>query len=307
MEDAMTTTRESRRPYRIEFLYRPGRNWSDRRLAGLVRELRDTAATCFDELPNYQVMTGTREELSDKVLAVAWRKDGRMAGFCATVVLPVADVGKVLHLGLTCVRPEDRGNGLTHMLTRKAVAGYLMRRKPVGRLWVSNCAAVLSSLGNVALHFDHVFPAPGEKSRPTLTHQRIAAAISLHYRHKMFVPASSRFDPETFVFKGSIQNTVFAKEGGDQQFHHRLDDLNAFYLNLLDFDAGDEVLQIGCASTIGAMKHLYKKRVRRPTAVQQRRQLQPAIAFDDDAYDDLMMPLPVAATASAQLPQYPYR
>jgi hypothetical protein len=143
------------------------------------------ARTCFAELPDYQCLRGTREELSDKVISVARRLDGTMAGFCSMALLPVPRVGQVLHMGLTCVRPEDRSAGLTHLLNSKAVTHYLVRYRPLGRQWISNVACVLSSLGNIALHCDNVYPSPFQDSQPSKTHLRIAEAINHKYREKI--------------------------------------------------------------------------------------------------------------------------
>lgn len=305
----MKRVKRGNQTYRIEFVNRPGRKYSNARLSALVTELRATAATCFATLPDYQVMAGTREELADKVLAMAWRSDGRMAGFCSCVVLPVPGVGKVLHLGLTCVRPEDRGTGLTHLLTRRAVTGHLLRHRPLGKVWVSNCAAVLSSLGSVALHFHDVYPSPQRSTSPSPTHQRIARAINSHYRHKMFVPESSTFDADSFIFRGSIKETVFAKEGDDSRFFHRQDSLNDFYRSLLDFERGDEVLQIGYASTFGAVRHLYRKRFTRrlPRPATPPASPEPlAVFLDEETFAmqlDSFVPPPTMADS---LPAYPY-
>ncbi|MBN1772998.1 MAG: hypothetical protein JXB32_17140 [Deltaproteobacteria bacterium] len=69
-------------------------------------------------------------------------------------------MGPVLHRGLTWVRPDARGRGLTHKLTSHAGIGHLLRCRPFGRLWITNCACVLSSLGHVALNLDDVYPSP---------------------------------------------------------------------------------------------------------------------------------------------------
>jgi len=264
--------RKRKSPYRLQFVDRPGWSLQGHALQRLVQELRETAATCFDEVPPYQAMSGTRDELCDKVLSVARRRDGRMAGFCSTVLLPVPGVGEVLHLGLTCVRPEDRGAGLTHLLTQKVVAGYLIRHRPLGRLWVSNCAAVLSSLGNVALHFENVHPSPLLRQAPSDKHVRIARAIAARYREKMFVHARAQFDESRFVFRGSVKGTVFQKAKDDRRYHHRNGALNSFYSRLMDFENGDEVLQVGYVSTLSTVKYAYRRRSR-PRA-------QPARALD---------------------------
>jgi hypothetical protein len=246
-------------PYKYRFLYRPGLTMSDAAIRHLVSEMRGVAASCFDEIPLYQAMTGTREELSDTVIAAAWRSDGTMAGFCSTVILHVDGVGDVQHLGLTCVRPDDRSHGLTHILTHKAVAGYLMRHKPiVGKLWVSNCAAVLSSLVNVSIHFEQVYPSPFRKARITDNHRKIAEAIDRHYRHKIYINRDAIFDADAFVFRGSVKGTVFQKSEGETSYYHRNRELNEYYKNRMVFNNGDEVLQVGYATTLAAVRHMLR-------------------------------------------------
>ena len=256
-----TKKKSPEKKYRIEFLYRPGITLTETACASLVAEVRHIASTCFDEVPDYQVMRGTPEELNDKALAVARRSDGTMAGFCSCVLLPVEDVGEVLHLGLTCVHPDDRSAGLTHKLTRKVAVSYMVRHKPIGRkLWVSNCAAVLSSLGNVAQHFENVFPAPMEENRPMPEHFRIADAVDRLYRDKIYIMADAIFDRSTFVFRGSVRDTVFQKAEDDVRYHHRKPLLNDFYKDRMNFRDGDEVLQIGFISALTPLKHMLRRR-----------------------------------------------
>jgi len=247
-------------PYRIQFLYRPGKKLGDEAIQILVRELREVAGTCFETIPPYQALLGSREELSDKVITVARQSDGSMVGFCSTVLLPVPGVGEILHLGLTCVRPEARGAGLTHLLMKKAVVGYLLRHKPVGRVWVTNCAAVLSSLGNVALYFDRVVPCPFGKIQPSEKHVRIARAIGEKYRRKIYIREEAVLDEKRFVFRGSVRDTVFQKSASDTRFHHRNGFLNEYYKRLMNFHEGDEVLQVGHVSVLTALRHGRRKR-----------------------------------------------
>lgn len=248
------------KPYRIQFLYRPGLHLPDRDLQNLVQEIREVAATCFETIPEYQALEGSRQELSDKVITVARQSDGSVAGFCSTVLLPVPGLGEVLHLGLTCVRPDARGSGLTHLLMKKAVVGYLLRRKPIGRLWITNCAAVLSSLGNVALYFDRVVPCPFGKNRPSQKHLRIARTIDEAYRGKIYIREDAVLDEGRLVFRRSVKDTVFQKSPEDTQFHHRSQFLNEYYRKLMDFNEGDEVLQIGHVSVLTALRHGRRKK-----------------------------------------------
>lgn len=252
--------------HRIEFLFRPGCLLSDAAVNRLARELREVAGECFEQIPDYQCLRGTRSELSDKVITVARSPDGTMAGFCSAVLLPVDGVGEVFHLGLTCVRPEDRGTGLTHRLTSRALVQYLLRYRPVGRLWISNVAGVLSSLGNVALHMEQVYPSPfvSEPERPE--YYRIAEAIDRHYRDKIHIAKDASFDWRGFVFRGSVAGSVFQKEQADARFRHRDDALNRYYEAMLQFDRGDEILQIGHVSLLTGLKYRLGRR-RRPQVI----------------------------------------
>ncbi len=258
-KDVNHTDKQKKAMYRYQFLYRPGLHLGDVDLRHLVASMRGVASSCFDGIPEYQAMTGSRDELAGTVIAAAWRSDGTMAGFCSTVILQVPGVGDVQHLGLTCVRPEDRSNGLTHILTHKAVAGYLLRHKPViGKLWVSNCAAVLSSLANVSLHFEQVYPSPFATAQLTESHRKIAEAIDRHYRHKIYIDRDATFDNDAFVFRGSVKGTIFQKSSGETCYYHRNHGLNEFYKNRMVFENGDEVLQVGYATTFAAFRHLLR-------------------------------------------------
>ncbi len=254
--------------HHLELHIRPGVHLSPAALSRLVSELQDVAATCFDTLPDYQCISGRPEVLARNVIAVARRPDGTAAGFCSALLLPVDGVGDVLHLGLTCVRPDDRGGGLTHKLTSHMLLGYLTRERPLERVWVSNVACVLSSLGNVALHFDDVHPAPWTPG-PSRTHRRIGAAISAHHRGDIYIRDDADFDPQGFVFRGSnAPGNMFCKAEDDARFHHRERALNDWYAERIDFAAGDEFLQVGHVSlrrllTYGARRAVLPTRPRR--------------------------------------------
>lgn len=242
------------RDIRIEFYHRPARTLAPADARRLVDALRRVGETCFDALPDYQVFRGLAA-LDDKVITVARDRDGRMLGFCAGILLDVPGVPHVLHLGLTCVDPDARGRRLTHRLTGRLAMQYLARHNPLGRTWISNVACVLSSVGNVALNFDAVFPSPW-LDRPSATHRQIAEVIAARYRDDIHIDAHAELDPRRFVFRGSVPGTVFHKEADDARFHHREAGLNDFYRALLDFDAGDEVVQIGHFSLATLRRYL---------------------------------------------------
>ena len=249
----------SRQPYRFQFLYRPGLYLPDDALQRMVPELQRVGAECFPEIPDYQCLTGSREGLMDKVMVVAWRPDGKVAGFCSAMLVKVPDMGHVLHLGLTCVGIDDRGAGLTHGLTSRLVIRNLLRGNPFRRQWVSNVACVLSSLGNVARNFDNVYPSPYYKDAPSAAHLKIARAIDKNYRPQIYIDDTAQLDEKAFVFRGSVHGTVFQKDANDTRYHHRNVTLTAWYQRLLNFEQGDEAIQIGHYSWATLLRYLVRR------------------------------------------------
>jgi hypothetical protein len=244
----------------IEAYQEPGRILPDESIDDLARDIREIAGDCFHELPEYQALVGTRKALSDKLIALAKDENGTPQGFCSMVFLDIKDVGRILHLGLTCVRPEARGKRLTHLLIKKALTGYLFKQNPFGKTWISNCAGVLSSLGNVAMHFEQVYPSPFYAGRPGTTHLKIARAINDQFRQEMYILQDAVLDERKFVFRGSVKDTVFHKEKNDLIYHHRKSGLNRFYANMMNFEQGDEVLQIGYFRMISLIKYILRRR-----------------------------------------------
>lgn len=249
------------KPAVIDVFFKPGITMDNNELEHFINLISETSETCFDEVPPYQVFKKNRDEMKDKVISVAWKDNSKkqIDGFCSSVLLPVKGIGEVLHLGLTCVRPEARNRGLTHLLTHRVVASQLIKINPlIGKLWISNCAAVISSLVNVSLFFEKVYPSPFIRNRKRPEHTIIAESINKYYRDKMYINSKAEFDEDNFIFRGSVKDTVFQKDENDARYHHRNKILTGYYKNIMNFEEGDEVLQIGYASTFAAMRHILR-------------------------------------------------
>lgn len=245
--------------YKVEFFYRPGQRLHRGEIATLQDELRNVASHCFDEIPEYQCLEKSPTALGDKVITVAQNKEGKIVGFCSALLIPMEGLGEVLHLGLTCVDPVARGHRLTHKLTSKLLMHYLLRHRPFSKVWVSNVACVLSSLGNVAKNFENVFPSPYYQAKPTVEQLTIAAAIDQHYRKDIAISEDAEFCPHTFLFKGSVKGSVFEKEESDSRYYHRNKELNQFYMDLIQFERGDEVLQVCSVSLATLARYLLRR------------------------------------------------
>ena len=207
--------------YTYEVLFYPGRYMDKTSREKLVEELQTVAAECFCEAPSYQALSGRKEELDRAVICTSRNEEGRLMGFCSALALPVENIGNVLHLGLTCVHPDARGMNLTHHLTSKLLLKYLFKESMFKETWISNCACVLSSLGNVAMYFEELYPSPYGVAKPAQRHMKIADAIDKHYRDSIAINDSAVFNSEKFVFEGSVDGTVFEKDSNDERYHHR--------------------------------------------------------------------------------------
>jgi len=245
--------------YQYEQLMFPGKTLSPDALNLLVLELREVAASCFQDTPNYQALSGKKVELDKAVICLARDDQGQLMGFCSALLLPVEGHGNVLHLGLTCVHPDSRGQNLTHHLTSKLLLNFIVKKSLFKETWISNCACVLSSLGNVAMYFENLYPSPYGVKEPSSRHLGIARAIDKNYRESIAINETAKFDISRFVFEGSVGGTVFEKDSSDARFHHRDHALTQYYQDLLSFERGDEALQIGKVSILTFPKYLVRK------------------------------------------------
>lgn len=247
---------------KIEVYDRPGRYLNEVEFESLVADLRSVASDCLDELPHYQCLTGERKEFERLIIAVCRGKDGKMLGFCSSYILDAGSYGEVLHLGLTCVRPLARRMGLTHKLTSKVLTTYLFRQSIFKVSWVSNVACVLSSLGNVALHFDEVYPSP-YRVEANSDHKAIASLINEKYRWELYIREEAKFNEKNFIFEESVLGNIFQKKETDKRYHHRSKELSEYYAGLMNFERGDEVLQIGKVSLLTFPRYLLKNMTKR--------------------------------------------
>lgn len=249
--------------FKYDVLVYPGIYMSKEELSTLTDELRNVSSKCFDEVPYYQTLTGKRDEFQRAIICTARNSKGVLVGFCSSLVLDIDAIGSVLHLGLTCVDPIARRKKLTHKLMNKLLVKYLLMESPINGVWVSNCACVLSSLGNVALYFEDIYPSPFNNKAPSAQHLKIAQGISQSHRAAMAVNYDANFNCKTFVFEGSVSDSVFEKSESDAKYYHRNPELTDYYKNILNFERGDEVLQVGRVSLLTLPKYVFSSSLRK--------------------------------------------
>jgi len=244
---------------KIEVIRYPGKILSPIRLEELINELRLVASTCFSDVPNYQILSGEKDDCDRAIVSIARNHKGEILGFCSALILPLSKSEKFFHTGLTCVRPSARGLKLTHKLTSKVLITYIIRESLFKKVWVSNCACVLASIGNVAKHFDDVYPSPYFNDVPKPKHKAIARKISESYREQIAINKTAVYNSQKFVFEGSVSNSEFQKESTDSRFYHRDQRLTEYYKKLLNFERGDEIVQVASCSLLTFPRYFFKR------------------------------------------------
>jgi hypothetical protein len=247
---------------------RPGRWMTPDDLAGIVDDLRAVAAKTLDGASlDYGVLTGSAERLEQAILTLLYHRDtGEPVAFNALTVMRLTVRGieqDVLHMGLVMVDPTFRSRRLSWVLYGLSVMLTFFHQQ-LRPLWISSVTQVPAVYGMVAESFDQVFPAGRRDGRRAHTHLVIARQIMDGHRHVFGVGDEAGFDPERFVitnaYTGGSDNLKKSFESAPK---HRNDDYNRLCEEQLDYERGDDFLQIGLFNLGTARRYLMRSVPRR--------------------------------------------
>jgi hypothetical protein len=229
---------------------RPGLWMEDGQRQQLLADLRQVAERANPGGPlDYGIFFGDPQVLDRVVITLLRdRHTGQPFAFNAMtwMSLPIQPRPmEVLHLGLVLVDPGQRQRGFTWILYG-LTCFLLFIRHGLKPIWVSNVTQVPAVVGSVAQNYDRVHPDP-RHSRPASFQQRLLArAIMAHSRSVFGVGPEADFDAQRFVitnaYTGGSDNL---KKTLEQAAMHRDPRFNAFCAAELDYQRGDDVLQIG--------------------------------------------------------------
>lgn len=239
------------RRFEVAMWERPGRWLDDADLARMVEDLRLVARASQEgkEVPAYGVLLGQRADLACRVVTIVYTRDeGRPVGFNALAYFDIplgARIESVLHLGLTCVDPEFRRQRLPALLY--GVATFLLLFKSGLRgFWISNVTQVPAVAGMVAENYAGVYPHYNLRNRQTFKHLVLARAIMLDHRDAFGVGAEAGFDEASQIITNAYTGgSDELKKTFDDAPKHRRPEVNEFCRRALDYDRGDDVLQLG--------------------------------------------------------------
>src|SRR5690606_35457525 len=113
-------------------------------------------------------------------------------------------------------------------------------------LWISNVSQVPAVVGMVAETFSDVFPSPRPGARRSFDHLTLARQIMARHRSAFGVGPEAGFDEPRFVITDAYTGGSDAlKKAFEQAAPHRTEAYNAFCRDQLDYERGDDLIQIG--------------------------------------------------------------
>lgn len=234
----------------VRVLERPGEWLTEAELQQLVADLRHVVKTSIPkENLNYGVLTGEKSALSRAVITIIYdRKTKEPVAFNALAYMPCQlrqQPVDVLHLGLVVVSPLRREGGFSWILYG-LTSIMLFLRSRFRPIWVSNVTQVPAIIGKVTESFSDVYPSPRSAKQPSIDHLMLAKQIMTKYRHVFGVGTDASFDEKKFVIANAYTGgSDHLKKKFTEAQPHRKEDYNNFCLSHLNYDRGDDFLQLG--------------------------------------------------------------
>ncbi|WP_136440543.1 hypothetical protein [Pacificoceanicola onchidii] len=247
--------------FETRIVERPGLWMAPEDLAALTEDLKDIAAkTLARGSLNYGVFSGDPERMKATIVTLVRRKDtGQPVAFNALAIMDIADMPEpteVLHLGLVMVDPDQQSRGLSWVLYGLTCL-LLLFRNQLRPLHISNVTQVPAVVGMVSETFSDVFPTPARPRERALRHLLLARQIMAQHRHVFGVGAEAGFDEDRFVITNAYTGgSDDLKKTFDQAQKHRDDQYNAFCRDALDYERGDDILQIGQIDLVAGTGYL---------------------------------------------------
>ncbi|MDR2214400.1 MAG: hypothetical protein LBE59_00980 [Nevskiaceae bacterium] len=252
---------------RIRIVERPALCLEACDLRQLVNDLRRiaTASVPAGEL-HYGIFDPDDDGLRRCVVTLIHDAQGNPIAFNALALLDVMVRGEretVVHLGLVLVDPGSRSQGLSWILYGLTCI-VLFIRNQLRPLWISNVTQVPAIVGMVCETFANAYPTPDPAAKRTFTQLQIAREIMAFHRHAFGVGPEAHFNETTQVIENSYTGGSDAlKKTFAQVAKHRREIFNQMCAKELNYDRGDDFLQIAQINVQTIVNYLIKDVPRR--------------------------------------------
>lgn len=245
---------------RVRVLERPGLWLEQGELDRLVEEVRIVVRSLdVGDLP-YGILTGEKRHLDRLILTlIEDRATGQPVAFNAMLALDCTLRGMtvdVIHLGLTAVNPEFRSRGVAWILTGFTTF-LLFVKNGLRPYWISNVSQVPAAIGMVAEATANLYPSPDPRARRSFEHVVLAREIMRRHRDAFGVGEEATFDAERFVIRNAYTGgSENLKKRWEDAPRHRDERFNELCRAELDYDRGDDFLQLGQVNLFTLWRYL---------------------------------------------------
>jgi len=236
----------------------PGRWLSNAELAHLRKTIEIVTQSKLNQLPEYGVYLPSREPYENRIITVVYKKnEDKPVAFAAMVHCPVNVRGRihpVYHLGLVIKSQSFSGRNLLFFIYYYPLA-YILTLRGFRSSWITSVSMEPSIIGAVADNFGDVYPHYLGTTQLTQIKLDIAKAFVYDFGHEFGIGPKGVLNEEQFVIKDScrgpseVVRTSYAKSA-----KYRVSRCNTFCKSVLDYERGDELLQIGRLSLSAAIK-----------------------------------------------------
>lgn len=245
--------------FRVRIVERPALWMEAGALAVLQDQLRVVAGKTLPAGDlTYGVFAADGARLRETVITLVTDRSGAPIAFNALAVMTV-DVApqpqQVLHLGLVMVDPEVQQKNLSWVLYG-LTCFLIFSRRQLLLIYVSNVTQVPAVVGMVDQMFSQVWPAPGFEPRK-LSHLMLARAIMRDQRAVFGVGDEAKFDEKSFVISNAYTGGSDAlQKTWEAAPKHRDPAYNAYCEAALNYERGDDVLQLGLMDMAAMRRYL---------------------------------------------------
>lgn len=254
------------RDHRVRIIEYPGAWMEQDELDRLVGDLRIIAAKTLPQGElNYGVFSGDKDRLAQSIITLVTdrKTDTPIAlNALAQMDIPLGNrIEPVLHLGLVLIDPGQQSRGLSWVLYGLTCVLMLLRNG-MRPLWLSNVTQVPAVVGLVSTGFARVYPNPDapDGGRRSLQHLLLARRIMADHRHVFGVGPEAEFDEDQFVIANAYTGgSDHLKKTFEDAPKHRDAAFNDFCANALDYDRGDDVIQLGQIDLATALSYLTRE------------------------------------------------
>lgn len=245
---------------------RPGLHLSEKQIDDLIAGIKRIAGqTLKSETLDYGIFAdkSSNTALKNSILTVIYdKKQNEMVGFNCMPLLDIEVQGQtqsIVHLGLVMVDPDTRSRGVTSLLYGLASILWLIRNQ-FRPIWISSVTQVPAVVGQVSELYSNTFPTPHKSSRRSFTHLQIARRIMKSHRAAFGVGEDAEFDDENFVIRNAYTGgSDNLKKTFEVATKHRKAAYNEMCEQMLDYDRGDDFLQIGVLNG-AAVRHYFLRK-----------------------------------------------